>query len=360
MGEKSKIEWTDATWNPIVGCSVISPGCTNCYAMRSAHRIEAMREGSWQKVLMAGKPIPDGPYSGTTKVVNGNPVWTGKLALAPESTLLKPLRWKRPRMIFVNSMSDLFHENVPDEWIDRVFGVIACCPQHTFQILTKRSNRMRSYFERLAAKEESDWLRDPRRPDVPVQVRHCIEEMARSVSGLPFQERIVAGGWPLSNVWLGNSVEDQKRADARREHLQAIAAQGWTTFVSYEPALGPVDWTGWECLSWLISGGESGPGARPSHPGWHRAARDFCQRNRIAYFFKQYGEYSPGRSDALLRKSDSPGAVEHVNNGAYLAVSHDGLTGEYLNRTGKKHADRLLDGRTWDEMPSAVREGVGA
>ena len=125
------IEWTDETWNPIVGCDIVSPGCTNCYAMKMAARIEAMQ--------------PSSHYAGTTKRVNGNAVWTGKLAQASEDTLTQPMRWKTLKKIFVNSMGDLFHEDVPNEWIDNVFAVMALCPQHTFQILTKRAKRMREY-----------------------------------------------------------------------------------------------------------------------------------------------------------------------------------------------------------------------
>jgi protein gp37 len=136
----SKIEWTERTWNPIVGCSVVSPGCTNCYAMKMAARIEAM--GNQAR------------YRGTTKKVNGNSVWTGKLAIAPDATISEPLRRRKPTTYFVNSMGDVFHEDLPDEWIDRVFAVMALSPRHTFQVLTKRAGRMRAYvstwFERLA------------------------------------------------------------------------------------------------------------------------------------------------------------------------------------------------------------------
>lgn len=141
MGDKSKIEWTDATWNPIVGCSLASPGCTNCYAMRMAERLDRM--------MRPTHGTDFNPYYGLTKRVNGKPVWTGKVARAAELTLTAPLRWKRPRRIFVNSMGDLFHESIPDAWIDRVFAVMALCPQHTFQVLTKRSARMREYVTGL-------------------------------------------------------------------------------------------------------------------------------------------------------------------------------------------------------------------
>ena len=127
MGAKTGIEWTDSTWNPFIGCSRVSEGCRHCYAERLAGRFSAKTEGV---------------YAGTTKTVNGLQVWTGEINRAPAETLLKPLHWRAPRRIFVNSMSDLFHENVPDEWIDQVFAVMALCPQHVFQVLTKRPERM--------------------------------------------------------------------------------------------------------------------------------------------------------------------------------------------------------------------------
>jgi protein gp37 len=141
MSDKTGIAWTDATWNPVVGCSVLSLGCTNCYAMAMAERIIRCSEG-------AGRSTH---YEGTVKTSKAGPVWTGTAALAPDSTLIQPLRWRRGRRIFVNSMGDLFHEAVPDEWIDRVFAVMALVPHHTFQVLTKRSARMREYLAALSA-----------------------------------------------------------------------------------------------------------------------------------------------------------------------------------------------------------------
>ena len=261
MAEHSEIEWTDATWNPITGCSVVSPGCTNCYAMKLAG---TRMKHHWSRI-------------GLTRDSKAGPVWTGELRFNAE-WLDQPLRWKKPRMIFVVAHGDLFHEAVPDEWIDRVFAVMSLAPQHTYQVLTKRPERM--------------------------------------LASLPTQ-------WPLSNVWLGTSVEDQARADQRRAPLAAVARAGWTTFVSYEPALGPVDWAGWEFLNWLISGGESGASARATQRDWHRAARDFCARAAVPYFFKQWGEYSP-TSDA---------------NGMYMA------------RFGRKVSGRLLDGVEHSGMP---------
>jgi protein gp37 len=243
---KSSIEWTEHTWNPIVGCSIVSPGCTNCYAMQMAARIEAM----------GNQPR----YAGTTRKVNGNAVWTGKLAQAPEATLLAPLKRKKPTTYFVNSMGDLFHEDCPDEWIDRVFAVMALSPQHTFQVLTKRAARMREYF-------------DPRGPGA-----------AKRISRIAPNALIKL---PLPNVWLGISAERQQEWDERKEHLRATPAA--VSFASFEPLLGaiveprPMS----DYLQWAIVGGESGHSARPMHPDWARSLRDQCQTADVPFFMKQ-------------------------------------------------------------------------
>jgi protein gp37 len=213
----SKIEWTDETWNPVVGCSLVSPACTNCYAMAMAARLERMS--------------PSSHYVGTTKVVNGKAVWTGVLKQAPESVLLKPLTLKKPRRIFVNSMSDLFHESIPDEWIDIVFAVMALAPQHTFQVLTKRPKRMRGYVESANARVAQQVY------DM-AQVGQPLEHL-----GLTFAPRespsLSIEKWPLRNVWLGVTAEDQRRAAARMPDLLVTPAA--FRFVSCEPLLGAID-----------------------------------------------------------------------------------------------------------------------
>lgn len=190
MADKSPIEWTDATWNLFVGCSVVSPGCKNCYAMRTAWRL--------------GHNPQTPQYAGLTEKVNGKPVFNGKVNFV-EHLLLKPLRWRTPKMIFVNSMSDLFHENIPDEQIDKAFAVMARCPHHFFQILTKRPERMRDYMIRPGRGYDGKWIESP-----GMGARDGIRrELVRM--GLYFG----LDDWPLPNVWLGTSVEDQKRADER-------------------------------------------------------------------------------------------------------------------------------------------------
>jgi protein gp37 len=230
MASTSKIEWTEQTWNPIVGCSIISPGCTNCYAMRDA----------WRK---HHNPITP-HYHGLTRKVNGSPVWTGKLAIASDAAIELPQKRKKPTTYFVNSMGDLFHEDAPRAWIDRCFAVMEAAPQHTFQILTKRPHVMLGY---------------------------------------------VSDRKPHPHIWLGTSAEDQRRYDERQGYLGEIAKSGWLTFISAEPLLGPIELTGAK-PDWLIAGAESGRGSRPCDLNWVRSLRDQCSASNIAFFFKQHAE----------------------------------------------------------------------
>lgn len=348
MADKTGIEWTDATWNPVVGCSVVSPGCTNCYAMSMAARIERM--GS-------GKPSH---YDGTTQASKAGPVWTGKVALAPEHILTQPLHWKKPRKIFVNSMGDLFHEDVPDEWIDRVFAVMALAPQHTFQVLTKRSARMRRYctegFGRLA--------------DKIIQFRRERGDTDMVLIPLP-HVRPGHHWWPLPNVWFGVSAEDQRRLDERvPDLLDTPAAVRW---VSAEPLLGPLDLRarprsdmcircgeghggrhdhpdGYRTrgLDWIVLGGESGLSARPMNPAWARSARDQCEIAGVAFFFKQWGEWGP-HSAAPSPTPDDWGMRYDIQH--FESLAGNGENDVY--RLGKARAGRLLDGIEHNAMPEA-------
>lgn len=327
MGDKSKIEWTEATWNPIAGCSKVSAGCQNCYAMRHAHRIAG-----------SGNPA----YKGTTKAVKGKgPQWTGQVNFL-EERLSQPLRWKRPRLIFVNSMSDLFHPDVPFSFVDKVFAVMAIAKQHTFQILTKRPERMAEYLNS---------------PGIAGVVAGDMLEMGHFERPDDLAARL-----PLPNVWLGTSVENQAAADERIPHLLRTPAT--VRFLSCEPLLAPVtfrwaSWRDWErardegasqnhlgglrLLDWVIVGGESGPGARPMHPDWARSIRDQCQEAGVAFHFKQWGAWSPG---------DGPRFIP--NGTTRVRVGPPGEGGVSCYRVGKKAAGRELDGRTWDEMPGRV------
>ncbi len=329
MAEHSTIEWTDATWNPITGCAVVSPGCTNCYAMK-----------------LAGTRLKHHPSrAGLTRETKAGPVWTGETRLN-EEWLDKPLRWKRPRMIFVCAHADLFADSVPDEWIDKVFAVMAMAPQHTFQVLTKRADRLKAYLTAGALEHR------------------LAAAMLKSSPSSP-----ETGRWPrlpLPNVWLGVSAEDQTRADQRVPDLLATPAA--VRFVSAEPLLGPIDLTrldqpnagfgpywvnslsanqvGWFSdeaatirtipdplassdlpqLDWVIVGGESGRDARPMVPAWARSIRDQCATASIPFFFKQWGSFAP----------DDPGAV-------HTSMCH----------VGKKAAGRLLDGIEHNGMPGS-------
>ena len=229
MAQQTEIEWTDATWNPVTGCTRIGPGCDNCYALRFAER--------W-------RGIPEHPYEQGFD-----------LRLWPERIDV-PLKWRRPRMIFVNSMSDLFHKNVPADFIDSVFDTMERASHHTYQVLTKRSSLMRTYIRRRYGERTA--------PD---------------------------------HIWLGTSIEDRSRLN-RLNHLRQTPAM--VRFVSFEPLLGdigPVDLNG---IAWAIVGGESGPGARPMHPDWARALRDACRNQGVAFFFKQWGGRHPKSGGRLL------------------------------------------------------------
>ena len=359
MADRTGIEWTDASWNPIVGCSVVSPGCTNCYAMKMAARLQSIAESERAKNIVG---IPH--YLGLIAPSKGGPVWTGIVRLARPETLAQPLRWRRPRRIFVNSMGDLFHESVPDEWIDRVFAVMALCPQHTFQVLTKRSARMRAYMDRACG----------RIADEAIELRRTPPAVARGLgpSAVVPLPHITPGKpwWPLPNVWLGVSTEDQRRADKRVPDLLATPAA--IRFVSAEPLLGPlnlrririapdhhtmldaldgyaiadsISGSGQEraMLDLVIVGGEGGPNARPMHPDWARSLRDRCAAAGTAFFFKQWGEWAPFPDGAPEADRLPPARREFWNRSE----------GEISLRIGKRAAGRLLDGVEHNTMPEA-------
>jgi protein gp37 len=270
MSDKSAIEWTDATWNPVTGCTKVSPGCAHCYAETFAERFRG---------------------------VQGHPFEQGfDIKLWPERLIL-PLRWKEPRRIFVNSMSDLFHEAVPDEFIEKIFEVMTHANHHVFQVLTKRAERMAVW---TGSKFSSS--RDPTR--------------------LP--EREQGNGtnpWP-AHIWLGVSVENQRFTSRIRSLKQTPAL---VRFLSVEPLLSPVNLESsmLDGIHWVIVGGESGPRARPVKPEWVSKIREQCERHQVPFFFKQWGAYDPSGK-----------------------------------RVGKKVAGRILDGRTWDEMPADLGSGV--
>lgn len=285
MGDKTGIQWTDATWNPVTGCTKVSPGCKNCYAKHQAWpRLAAMKTG-----VYSGRKFED-------------------VQCHPER-LDQPLRWKKPRMVFVNSMSDLFHDAVPFTFVAEVFGVMAACPQHRFQVLTKRPEQMREFVAWLsggicADAREIIW-------------EHAQGGLVRAGHGLysAMQGRLDNGveqnpGWPLPNVWLGVSVENQETADERIPLLlDTPAAVRW---ISAEPLLAPLylddQLEGWQYhaplddLDWVVVGGESGPNARDMDPDWARSLRDQCATAGVPFFMKQMARKAPIPDDLMIRE----------------------------------------------------------
>lgn len=239
MAGLSDIEWTDATWNPIAGCTMLSPGCTNCYAMRMAARLQAMEHPS---------------YLGTTRKSGGRPVWTGKINLI-ESAIDAPLMWKKPRKIFVNSMSDLFQDGVPAQFVNRVWRTMRRADHHIYQILTKRPDNMRRMVQELGLKA-------------------------------------------APHIWLGTSVENDMYVD-RIEELRATPAG--VRFVSFEPLLGPLGPINLVDIHWAIVGGESGPGSRPIEASWIEEIKSECRRHKTAFFFKQWGGSNKKATGRLYR-----------------------------------------------------------
>ncbi len=283
MGDNTGISWSDATWNPTAGCSLVSPGCRDCYAMPMAARLERMQRGM--------------KYTGLTVPSKAGPVWTGRVNLADDETLRLPLRWQRPRRIFVNSMSDLYHPAIPVEFVDRVFGVMALASHHIFQVLTKRdellldwSARDRGYAAGASVVAEA-YVADPVLAGLcPLDARKALQ--------------VGALGWPLPHVWIGVSVEDRTRL-SRLRALRATPAA--VRFVSAEPLLedlGEVDLTG---IGWVIAGGESGRSARPCHVDWLRRLKAQCDRAGVYFFLKQAGSNPIGWPCKLTGKGDDPG-----------------------------------------------------
>ena len=353
MAEDSKIEWTDATWNPATGCTKVSEACTHCYIdrtppFRMAHR----------KFVAGHVPIE----------------------LHPDR-IDKPLNWKKPRKIFVNSLSDLFHADIPDQYIVDVFATMYEAQWHTFQVLTKRPERMRSL------------LSNPRFPwAVGCRAWDRLRKLSAEKAELVTREDIIGDVmqlWPLENVWIGVTAENQKRADERIPLLLQTPAA--TRFISAEPLLGPLSfrWAAWQDLSrdhatdhldglrrldWVIVGGESGQHARPMHPQWARDIRDQCVDAGVPFFFKQWGEWGTHSTlNGLPHFRQFTGHIQWVHKaqtwvqggvcldslgrecslGVHFARARDEGTFPVtiMDRVGKKAAGRLLDGREWNEFP---------
>jgi protein gp37 len=382
MSDKTKIEWTDATWNPFGGCSVTSPGCTNCYAMRIA--------GSGR---LRQHPL----YAGVTTPSKVGPVFNGKMtvAAADADVWSWPLRWRgsktpklgagRPSMIFVGDMADLFHESRSDDVIDRVFAVMALAPQHIFQVLTKRPERMREYLTNPRVVERIYHLACDLALMLEVDV--VLIASPEHEQHAPKGRRVFLDLWPLPNIWLGVSVEDQATAETRIPLLLSTPAA--KRFVSAEPLLGPlalnkirrtngdeIETTNalsgtWQVLDgdhyrggrlasldWVIVGGESGPHARPMHPDWVRSLRDQCANASVPFFFKQWGEWATfwdSAGDPDYRQFPEvdgqmgSGASRHLNLRGGCGFHGERLV--VVKNIGKARAGALLDGVMHREFP---------
>jgi len=361
---KSKIEWTDAVWNPVTGCTKVSEGCRNCYAERMSKRLAGR----------CGYPIDD-PFRVTVH----------------EDKYIEPLTWRKPRRVFVNSMSDLFHPDVKDDWILATFVAMALTyehtgemkevspghhtgiykPKHTFMILTKRPQRMKDIINRLTSKEpDKEWDK---------KANYFATILAARV-GAPLPGNAIFNVYKwiddgMPGLWLGVSVENQASAYERIPLLLQTPAA--VKFVSCEPLLSSVSlrWiSAWDgkglnpksnttdhldglrCLDWVICGGESGPGARPVHPDWVRSLRDQCQEANVPFFFKQWGEHmqvgvcmNEEDDDKFYDRSRSYTNIKRIN--LMGGAGYHGPESVYMQRVGKKKSGRELDGRTWDEMP---------
>lgn len=305
---KSKIQWTERTLNPIIGCSHCSPGCDNCFAERAAN----VRAGNPKTPQYKNVIGPDGKWNGTTRLV--------------ESALAEPLRRKKPSLYFVGSMGDLFHESVPFEWIDTVFAAMAACPQHRFLLLTKRADRLRNYWK--------------------------TQKLIRPVA------------WPRPNIGLGVTVCTQQEADEKLPVFLDITAP--FRYVSYEPAIEAVDFFSgpyYGPFDLIICGGETGPNARPMHPDWARQTRDGCKLAGVHFIFKQWGEWIPkSQCKANLSNKTQWGVV--TGTGYYFDQTtpwnghdDDGSGEAVVYRVGHKRAGNVLDGKTYTEWHPWMRGG---
>lgn len=343
-----KIQWLNIegykgeTWNPIIGCSKVSDGCKNCYAERMAYRLSFMPSTQKDYLNVMDFGIDK------TGIFQTENSWNGKTHFV-QSAIDKPLRWKKPRVIFVCSMGDLFHEDTSFLDIDNVFSEIACNPQHIFIILTKRGKRMADYINDLQTR---------------INISSGILKIKNS--GYAITDPMATYGWPLPNVWLGVTAENQETANERIPYLLSTPAA--VRLVSVEPMLSKINLTltpseakasrppkkggqsfppsgemseGQRGLHWVICGGESGHGARPMHPDWARSLRDQCQEADVPFFFKQWGEWMP---------------MDQTNDEQFFASKESsevgyGYTSNTVFKVGRKAAGNLLDGKQWEQYP---------
>lgn len=360
MSDKSPIEWlatrqpdgtvtAGASWNPTRGCARVSDGCKHCYAERVAARFSG----------------PGQPYEGLIDHTSQGPKWNGTVRLAVDQ-LTQPLHWKRPRRIFVDSMSDVFHKDVPDWFIDQVFAVMMLRPDHTFLLLTKRADRMQRY---LTNREESGAAAPFTAVNrIQLSAIDYLKNGAFKIGGFgPIyleeqrQHRDRMHPLPLPNVHLGVSIENQPTANERLPLLARTPAA--VRIASAEPLLGRINLEralegvsmepGSKPLDGVIAGGESGPGARPMHPLHAKSLRDQCEAMGLDFFFKQWGEWCPADSPGVnpMRRFELDALQHACHDGSFAPTMLKGMP--IIVRAGKKDAGRVLDGRTHDAMPGA-------
>lgn len=375
MSTGSKIEWTETTWSPVTGCTRVSPGCRRCYAETLSARLANMGQEKYRGVVKT---------HATRKNKRGEPLalpqWSREVR-THEVVLLEPWeKWKSPTVVFVCSMSDLFHEDVPFEFIDRVFATMALFPQHTFQVLTKRSARMLEYFKH----NPTGSLSGVTEARVGRWCMKIAEDRGENVTD-PYWD--VFFDWPLPNVWLGTSIEKQEYMHRAYDLARCPAA---ARFISAEPLLGPlrfdgltidIPWAGGlarggrdyspllSMIDQVIVGGESGDDAKPMHPDWARSIRDQCERQNVEFFFKQWGAWRPGVSRDEYTESKPLTCVKPDGTTSWWAgdlgnetcINHSKNYEESdqpMERVGKKKAGRVLDGRTYDGMPRRKDQNV--
>lgn len=323
MAKNTSIEWCDHTWPLVVGCEAVSPACAKCYAALMAARLESMGQEK---------------YRGLATRTGNIGKWTGVVRFDTDALEL-PLKTRKPGRWFLTSMGDIGHEKVTDAQIAAAFDIMVQAHWHTFLVLTKRTHRL----------------------------AHLLTQSA------------------LPNVLIGCTAENQQQADSHHPHMAELSARGWNTFVSYEPALGPINWTGWEFVQQLISGGEAAYGARPSHPDWHRATRDFAAAHGIPYLFKQWGNWGTAAANistglpvfrqfpdfqTWVSKARTwvQGGIcldidgRELKTGADMARARD--DGKFpvtiMHKLGKKTAGRLLDGVEHNDMPGGLAKKKAA
>jgi len=324
MSDGTPIEWTDATWPIVAGCEKVSPGCRDCWALRTSWRLAHHPNPKVSRI-----------FKGTVKKVGSQLAWSGVFRTIPER-LTWPLKWREPRRIFVCSQSDLFHPSVPFDFVDKAFAVMGMCRHHTFQVLTKHPGQLRQYL--MAS------------PDRVHAIGAAQFEIATSNLSLKTAgyTGLTHTRLPLDNVQLGFSAENQEYFDQRWEHMEQLARAGWLVWASLEPLLGPIDlsraftlitqhkYVRRTLLQWVVPGGESGSKARPMHPDWIRSIRDQCaaagvMQGGVPFLFKQWGEWAPPITEGDV----PPGALEGR-----------------VYRVGKKAAGRQLDGREHNDFPT--------